>query len=375
MKTGFIKKKVMYDLLIIGGGISGMVAAITAKRRGKSVIVLEKNDKIGKKLLATGNGKCNMANVSDIEGKYNTDYVYPILRKYPLKKQLDFYKSIGLLTKEVEGRIYPYSEQASSVLNALREELYNLGVQIVVSSEIKTIHNGYEVLGYKAKNVLLATGSRASFGTESGYLYEKFGHRNSELRPALVPVITSVENLKGLRGVRVKAKVKLFIDNRYVAECYDEVIFKDNGVSGTAVFNLSQKIARSKGTQARFTIDLMPEYTFDECLKIINELGGIEGIFHKEIVNNVLRTAGKELGKIVEKIKCYPLENVRLGSVELAQVMSGGLNVNDFNQYTLESKLSKGLYASGEVLDVDGECGGYNIMWAVASGMAVGENV
>ena len=365
----------MYDLLIIGGGISAMVAAITAKRRGKSVIMLEKNDKIGKKLLATGNGKCNMANVSEIEGRYNTPFVYSILNKYPLEKQLDFYRSIGLLTKEVDGRIYPYSEQASSLLNALREELYRLGVEIVLGCEVKSIKEGFVVEGYKAKKILLATGSRATFGAESGYLYEKFGHLNSELLPALVPLLTSNENLKGLRGVRLKAKVKLFDNGRFIAECYDEVIFKDNGVSGTAIFNLSQILARKKGNNAKLTLDLMPDYTFDECIKIITQLGGIEWIFHKEIVNNIYRMAGKELNKIVEIIKSYPLEKVKLGSMDLAQVTSGGLNVKDFDENTLESKLKKGLYASGEVLDVDGECGGFNIMWAVASAMAVGENV
>ena len=365
----------MYDLLIIGGGISAMVAAIIAKRRGKSVIMLEKNEKIGKKLLATGNGKCNMANIMPVENKYNTDFVYPILKQYSLEKQLSFYASIGLLTKEVDSRYYPYSEQASSVLNALREELTKLGVEIVLNTEAKRIEKGFEVCGYRAKKVLLATGSRATFGADSGYLYEKFGHLNSALRPALVPMLTANDNLKGLRGVRLKARVKLFADNRFVGECYDEVIFKDNGVSGTAIFNLSQKLARINYKNARLTLDLMPEYTIDECRDVVRKLGGIEGIFHKEIVNNIRRTTGNDINKMVEKIKCYVLDNAKLGSVELAQVMSGGLAVKDFDILTLESKLCKGLYASGEVLDVDGECGGYNVMWAVASGMAVGENV
>ena len=365
----------MFDLLIIGGGISGMVAGITAKRRGKSVIILEKNEKIGKKLLATGNGKCNMANQLPLDDKYNTNFVLPVLERYGLTEQMDFYKSIGLLTKVVENRYYPYSEQASSVLNALRMELERLGVQIVVGEGVTAINSGYEVNGYKAKNVLLATGSNASFGTLSGYLYEKFGHRVSKLFPALVPLLTANENLKGLRGVRIKAKVKLFVENKWVGECYDEVIFKDNGVSGTAIFNLSQKLARLGGKSAKLVLDLMPEYNHDECKKVIETLGGIEGVFHKEIVNNVLKQAGKNPLRVVDVVKGYTLENVRLGSVDLAQVISGGLVVSDFNPQTLESKLASGLYASGEVLDVDGECGGFNIMWAVASGMAVGNNV
>ena len=363
----------MYDLLIIGGGISAMVTAIVAKRRGKSVIILEKNDKVGKKLLATGNGKCNMANTTKITGKYNTDFVYPILNKYNLKTQLDFYRSIGLLTKEVEGRIYPYSEQASTVLNALRGEMDRLKIEVVTGAEVKSIAKGYVVNGYKAKSILLATGSNATMGTYSGNLYSQFGHRNNDLRPALVPMLTCTENLKGLRGVRIKAGAKLFVREECIGETQDEIIFKDNGVSGSAIFTLSQKLARAKGKEAKIVLDLMPEYSLSECRALVKELGGIDGMFHKEIVNNLLRTSVK--GKVAESIKNYVLENVRLGSFDLAQVMSGGLITEQFDDKTLESRLQKGLYASGEVLDVDGECGGYNIMWAVASGMAVGENV
>ena len=363
----------MYDLLIIGGGISAMVTAIVARRRGKSVIILEKNEKVGKKLLATGNGKCNMANTDKITNKYNTEFVYPILKKYDLQKQIEFYNSIGLLTKEVDGRIYPYSEQASTVLNALRNEMDRLKVKIITGAEVKAIAKGYVVNDYKAKNILLATGSNATMGVYSGSLYSQFGHRNSDLKPALVPLLTATENLKGLRGVRIKAGVKLFVGEKLMGETQDEVIFKDNGVSGTAIFYLSQKLARAKAKAGRIIIDLMPEYSLGECRALIKELGGIEGVFHKEIVNNLLRLSKN--GDVAEHVKNYVLENVRLGSFDLAQVMSGGLITDQFDCQTLESKFQKGLYASGEVLDVDGECGGYNIMWAVASGMAVGENV
>lgn len=364
----------MYDLLIIGGGISGMVCAITSARRGKSVLILERAEKVGKKLLATGNGKCNMANTASIDGKYNTTFVNDILKKYNLDVQRKFFHSIGLLTKEVEGRIYPYSEQASSVLNALRKELDNLNVRVVVSESVSRIDSGFMVNGYKAKSVLLATGSKATFGESSGYLYERYGHQNTNLRPALVPMLTAPNNLKGLRGVRVKALVKLFADNKYIGECRDEVIFKDNGVSGTAIFNLSLMLARVPYKFAYLTLDLMPEYNYDEVKALIKKLGGVENLFHKELVNNILRK-GDDLDSIAKTIKNYQLDNARLGSMELAQICCGGLLTDDFDSNTLESKLQKGLYASGEVLDVDGECGGYNIMWAVASGMAVGENV
>ncbi len=349
-----------------------MVAAVTAARRGKTVLVLERGEKVGKKLLATGNGKCNMANVSSLDGKYNTNAVDGILKKYNLTKQIEFWNSVGVLTKEVDGRVYPYSEQASSVLNALRQEINSLNVKVECGTEVTEISKGYSVLGYKAKNVLIATGSSASFGKDSGFLLEKFGHLNTELKGVLVPMLTDTANLKGLRGVRVKAGVKLLVDGKEVASTRDEVIFKDNGVSGTAIFTLSSYLARAKGT-ASLVLDLMPEYSIEEVKAIIKKLGSVEHLFHKEIVSNVLRLA--KGGSVERVIKHYPISNARLGSRELAQVMSGGLELEDFDVVTLESKLSRGLYASGEVLNVDGECGGYNVMWAVASGMAVGENV
>ncbi len=372
-ESGFILRRNMYDLLIVGGGVSGMVAAITASRRDKSVLILERAEKVGKKLLATGNGKCNMANTACVANKYNNGFVYPILEKYDLDTQRAFFHSIGLLTKEVDGRIYPYSEQASSVLNALRKELDVLNVRVVVGEGVTKIDDGFVVNGYKAKAVLLATGSKATFGENSGYLYERFGHQSTVLRPALVPMLTAQNNLKGLRGVRLKACVKLFADGRYVGECRDEVIFKDNGVSGTAIFNLSLLLARQNAKYAYLSLDLMPEYGFDEVKSVVKELG-IDNLFHKEIVNNILRK-GDSIEEIARNVKNYQLDNARLGSMELAQITCGGLVTDAFDNNTLESKLHNGLYASGEVLDVDGECGGFNVMWAVASGMAVGENV
>lgn len=363
----------MYDLLVIGGGVSGMVASVIASRRGRSVLVLERAEKVGKKLLATGNGKCNLGNTGEIEGKYNSDFVYSVLQKYPLEKQLAFYNSIGVLTKEIEGRIFPYSEQASSVLNALRLAMTTYGVKVITSAEVKEINEGYEVCGYRAKNILLATGSKATFGAESGYLYEKFGHRNTPLKPSLVPMLTAQNNLKGLRGVRQKALVKLYVDDALKGECKEEVIFKDNGVSGTAIFNLSTILARSAGRYAYLSLDLMPEYSLNEVKEIVASMG-IEHLFHKEIVNNLLRK-GDSPSALANSIKNYLLENARLGSFDLAQVTSGGLDLSQFDGNTLQSKLRKGLFATGEVLNVDGECGGFNLMWAVASGMAVGENV
>ncbi len=349
-----------------------MVAAVTAARRGKTVLILERSEKVGKKLLATGNGKCNMANISTLEGKYNTSEVNGVLTKCNLVKQIEFWNSVGVLTKEVDGRIYPYSEQASSVLNALRRELDVLNVKVECGTEVTEIFKGYSVNGFKAKNVLLATGSSASFGKDSGFLFEKFEHLNTSLNGALVPMLTDTVNLKGLRGVRVKAGVKLLVDGKEVASTQNEIIFKDNGVSGTAIFTLSSHLARSKG-KASLVLDLMPEYSLEEVRALIKKLGTVEHLFHKELVNNIIRLAKD--GCLEKTIKHYPISNVRLGSKELAQVMSGGLELRDFNLTTLESKLSKGLYASGEVLNVDGECGGYNVMWAVASGMTVGENV
>lgn len=368
----------MYDVIIIGGGAGGMVAAIKCAERGKKVLLLEKNDKLGKKLLATGNGHCNMGNVLPVCGKYNTDFVESVLSVYDIRAQREWFASLGLLTKVDENRVYPYSMQAATVSNILREALDKYGVEIRLSERVTRIERGFVVNGkYRAPKVILATGGIAVTGEDGNALVAHFGHVSEPEYPALVPLITDSEPIKGLRGVRAEVGMELnVLATGVTARDVGEVIFKDNGISGTAVFALSSVLARAGGGKAYVVIDFMPEYTEAEVADIVKRYGGIGGLFHKEISKNIMRHAdGSDCGAVAHAIKNYRIDAVKLGSYELAQVSVGGLRTSDFDPQTLESKLVRGLYAIGEALDVDGECGGFNLMWAFGSAMAVGDNV
>lgn len=365
----------IYDLITVGGGVSGMVASICASRRGKKVLILEKGERVGRKLLATGNGKCNLANVAPAEGKYNSDFPKSALKEYPLEAQLDFWRGIGLVTREVDGRIYPYSEQAAGVLNALRAALADCGAETLVSTGAERIEGRYLVNGaYRSRELLLATGSNASFGYESLGLLAPYGHRSTRRIPALAPLMTDKRKLKGLKGIRARVSAELVSNGNTVAKASDEILFKDNGVSGTAAFALSGALARNSftGGEACVVIDFAPDFSEDELLALFARGIAPEGMFHKEIAAAIRRAAEAEGVSLARAAKRYTLDGVRPGPAELAQVMCGGLRTEDFCPDTLESRLSPGLYAAGEALDVDGDCGGFNIMWAVASGMAVG---
>lgn len=380
----------LYDVIVIGGGAAGMTAAITAAKRGLKTAILEANDRLGKKLLATGNGRCNLAGSLPLINQYNTDKVTSVFDKTGLFDVLSFFQQIGVLTKAEETRYYPYSEQASSVLNALRiaPERYEVGVftsrkaQSIEGKGPFTVKAG-EV--FSARNVILATGSAAGFGENSHSLYAPYGHRTTALNPSLVPLLTETEYLKGLKGVRVSAKVILERDGVTVRESTGEIIFKDNGLSGSAVFSLSTALARDRsGRQYTAVIDLMPEYTLQEAAYLLSAAikngQGLQGVFHKEIINNMERRLQMSVNSVKAEtlaalVKRYTVKIKALSSFSLAQVTSGGLENSGFDFSTMESIKQKNLYAVGEALDVDGECGGYNLLWAWASGITAGESV
>ncbi|MFA5449881.1 MAG: aminoacetone oxidase family FAD-binding enzyme [Clostridia bacterium] len=375
-----------YDALIIGGGAAGITAAIVAARKGVSVAILEKEDRIGKKLLATGNGKCNLAGSLPLDLQYNTSLVGEVFNRYGLGEILKFLRSTGLMIKEVEGRFYPYSELSANVLNSIRAELEKLAVPVFCGVEVTNIIKTSDCFiarsgkDFKGKNIILATGSRAGFGTESLHLFAPFNHRITLLNPSLVPFITDTAHIKGLKGVRLKASVSLVVDGKVLRQVNDEIIFKDNGLSGSAIFALSSALARNKqGALTEVVIDFLPEFSLGELEKELNARRlaghGLKGVFHKEIINNLHKRlpeggGAKEAAKL---LKDYRIKVKGLSSFSLAQVVSGGLDNRDFDFISMESCLQKGLFAAGEALDVDGECGGYNLMWAWASGMCAAE--
>lgn len=362
------------------------------------VAILESNDRVGKKLLATGNGKCNLTNLDMNIVHYNKPgAVEDILDRFGATDTISAFERMGLITKVVDKRVYPYSECASTVLDVLRKAIDRSGAQIFTShfvNFIESFNDAFNVSGiikrddkqnesfkFSADNIVLATGSPATFGRDSTSLYTSLGHTVRPMTPSLVPIKTEKEPIRGLQGVRVKAGVR--IGYRYEV---GEVLFKDFGLSGIAVFNLSGEIARGRAHAGDIiSIDFMPEYSRAEVEDILRrrDRGGsvgelLIGTFHSRVQERIIDMAGcgaddkaaPGIGAIAGAIKNFKLTIEGLGDASLAQVMSGGLNPREFDENLMSLK-AKGAYAIGEALDIDGDSGGYNLQWAFASAKAV----
>lgn len=409
------------NILIIGAGASGITAAISAARRinqnGKDqkVTLIEKNDKVGKKILVTGNGKCNLSNKNISINSYNksANIIEPLLNEYNSDFVRIFLKKIGLLTKaDSAGRIYPYTGQGSSVLDALRAELIRCKVETFKSIDIISVSKKKDKFivtandfNFIADKVIVSVGGLASPGkvfAENMYLaVKKFGHTFIEPIPALAPVKTSSGFEKSLKGIRWNAKITLLQGENELKEEFGEVQFAEYGLSGICVFQLSGLVGKlkkeNKNTDLKISIDLMPEYSFAEILNILKN----RVKYHKDealstlfvgILNNKLGQAvlkqckglnlsiklskltDDRLSNIVRAVKGLKFKVDGVQTFKYAQVMSGGFSLDEFNLRTMESLRIKGLYLTGEMLDVDGLCGGFNLHWAWISGYIAGEN-
>lgn len=362
----------MYDVVIIGGGASGLAAGITAKSNGKKILILESYDRVGKKLLATGNGKCNLANISISKDNYNNPYVANFIDKQD--KFYTFLEKIGLKTKQVEDRIYPYSESATTVLNLLRDKF--LENEIITNCKVESIKKQGDMFiindTFLSKNVILASGSNASFGQNSHNLVESFGHKITMLNPSIVPLITDTTYIKKLTNLRAKVAVSLIKDNKIVTTQNGEILFKDNGISGICVFMLSSYLARNQGNY-KVSVDFAPDINESTLGEFLKE-NSIFGLLHRSLAESIINQAKAYNLKLSTSIKSFIIDNVHLSSIKYAQVTNGGLCTDDFDN-SLQSKLVKNFYACGEVLNVDGDCGGYNLFWAFVSGIVAGENI
>lgn len=397
------------EIAVIGGGAAGLFAAIHAAQANKAVKVkiYDRMDRIGKKILATGNGRCNFTNanilIENYHGKDN-DFAQYALKKFDNKKTIDFFSKIGILSKEGKnGKIYPYSMQASSVLDALRNEVSRLNIEIITESEIKEIlkRNGQFKIKtrnklYNVSAVIMATGGKASpnLGSNgSGYkIMEKLGHKITTLSPALVQIKTSLDAVKGLNGIKINAKASLYKGKKYISSEIGEILFTNYGLSGPPIFQLSA-LAQSNGMS--ILIDLMPEYNFEKIYKMLLERKKLlshllsdsffNGMINKKIGMMILKKSGvcklsipvceisdETLKKACKNIKSFSFEIKGLNGFENAQVTAGGLETNMFDYKTMESKIIKGLYAAGEIFDIYGDCGGFNLQWAWSSGYIAG---
>ena len=397
---------------IVGGGAAGLFAAVTAAKEGARVTVLEKGDRVGRKLLATGNGRCNLTNLEASAADYHTDCpdaVRRVLSQLPPGRTVERFEQMGLLCRqEEEGRVYPYCAQAAAVLDRLRFACARLGVETVEGFGVKALkkEKGRFLLSdqtgrpFRADRVIVAAGGAAApplGGTADGCrLLEGMGHTIAPLTPALVPVKTAALKVRPLKGVRVKAAVCLLTDGKPTAWERGEVQFTEQGLSGIAVMQLSGSIAAD--TKGRHTyllsLDLMPEFTCKEIAGLLKRRLSSAG--QEPLSDFMTGLLPKRVGQAVAKECCGPLSQTagslpaevwdRLAgtlkdwrfevtgtlSWQQAQVTAGGARLGEFNPDTLESKKTPGLWAAGEVLHVNGPCGGYNLQWAWASGFVAG---
>lgn len=399
-------------VLIVGAGASGMTAAIHAAREGVKVTLLEQKERPGKKLLSTGNGRCNLTNRDQKDEYYRCSQAgFPAsaLGRFSAEDTLEFFGRLGIVPKDRNGYIYPNSDQASSVLDALVQELEHLGVRTVCRCPVtKAAKEGETFIlsssqgRFRGDALILAAGSRAAPATGSdgsGYrLAQGFGHRLVTPLPALVQLRCREKHYKRLAGVRSEAGVRLFADGKLLAEDRGELQLTDYGISGIPVFQVSRyasmALHRKQDVTAR--INFLPnmdqrqaEKLMDQrrrdlgdrtCIQWMNGLLNsklsavllfLAGIQEKQPVKSVSRSQWNRLRELMTD---YETGIAAANPFENAQVCCGGVDTRQVKEETLESLLVEGLYFCGELLDVDGICGGYNLQWAWSSGAAAGRS-
>ena len=450
-----------YDVIIIGAGASGLTAAIAAARQGSSVLVIEQKDKAGKKILATGNGKCNFTNKFQTPECYRSDdsaFAMKVLSHFDVTKTLSFFEELGIYPKERDGYYYPNSEQAASVVSVLLMECQRLKVQIHYNETVVNIdrpnftvvtevnlsladkgkatnstqkgnadktQKGKQANGLKpaelknnsgkqlaispeeilrktyiSKNLILATGGCASpnLGSDGkGYDFAKaFGHTIIQPLPALVQLKSPDKYCKTVSGVRLNAHVEVYSNKRLLAKEYGEILFSEHGISGIPILQLSRFVAKTLnlGEAVQLRLDFLSGMTKSELKELFirrihqNPAKSTEemmiGLLNHKLSYVIINEAGidpykkanilseQELNKIISNIKEFSMRIQATNSFENAQVCAGGVSTKEICEDTMESKLVKGLYPVGELVDVDGTCGGYNLQWAWSSGYLAG---
>ncbi len=388
----------IYNVAIIGAGASGLTAAIAAAQKTNNVVLLEKQQRVGKKILLTGNGRCNLTNteISPENYHFGDDLLFDIMKDFDA---CEFFKSLGVMCKsDTQGRVYPHSNTAASVLDALRIKCAECGVEEIcdfLASDIKKEKNCYVIKSengeIKSKAVVISTGGYQSDGS-AHKIAKALGHKVLQLCPVLCPVETSEAVIKSLKGLRVGARATLLCNGKAVkAEC-GEVQFAQDALSGICVFNLS-RLMKNNNDSYEISLDIAQEYSKKELVDILHNIRNqrknalcedfLSGLFAKRIGQCLLKDITKakackditdaELEKIACKIKDWRFAVKKPKSFKGAQVTCGGVDCNQVKN-TLESKLAHNVYFCGEVLDVDGDCGGYNLNWAWASGYCAGKN-
>ena len=394
---------------IIGGGASGMAAALAAaEKENVQVILMERQARVGRKLSATGNGRCNLTNLHALERGYHGEdaaFSQYALSQFGPEKTLEWFKGMGLFTvAEDSGRVYPYSDQANSVVDVLRFALEKPNIQQKMDFEVEKVkktESGFRVESKEetvyCDKLIVACGGLAGTklgGTMSGYkLLRSFGHKCTKLRPTLVQLKSSWNGVVALKGVRANCHAAILKDGALFSESTGELQFTEYGLSGPVMFEISRDVCQGKGDwccRLDFLPDIEEAVLLQELLRRrttnlpVSEL--LTGIIHNRLGRVVTQTVGisgyvpvaqleeQELAEVARAVKCFDVTLTEPMGMDSAQVTAGGIVTSEFEETTMESRLVPGLYACGEVLDVDGDCGGYNLQWAWSSGYLAGSH-
>ena len=394
-------------ITIIGGGASGMAAALAAAENPASqVILVERQGRLGRKLQATGNGRCNLSNLHASQGGYHGDdasFSEYAISRFPPEAALSWFRSMGLFTvAEGSGRVYPYSDQANSVVDVLRFALEKPNIKVKCGVEIEKVKKTPSVFRLEGggealdcDRLIIACGGLAGTklgGTMSGYkLLRSLGHHCTRLRPALVQLKSSWGGVIGLKGVRANCHAAILRDGSLFSQSTGELQFTEYGLSGPVIFEVSRDVCQQKGNWS-CRLDFLPGVPEEELLAELKRRRNtalpaselLTGILHNRLGRVLTQAAGISAGRaiaelsdgalrdVVRAVKAFDVPLTETLGMDSAQVTAGGIETSEFDETTMESRLVRGLYACGEVLDVDGDCGGYNLQWAWSSGRLAG---
>ena len=398
------------EWIIIGGGAAGASAAITLARAGKSVTLLEQNSRIGKKISVSGNGKCNVGN-RNIDSSHfhsqNRNFVDKILNGCGADKVIKFFHSTGLhIVEKDDGKLFPLSMQANSVIDLLEYAIQEADAKIITECKVTNIEykDGSFVLqtslGEKSStHLMIASGSVAApalGGSDSGYLFAtKMGHTLIPRRPVLVPLCSDESWIKRCSGVKIKGSAKLYANGEYITERNGDLLFTDYGISGLAILDISAEVSARLANYdyCELSLDLMPDYSKEALTNLLSNMINkksdkslslwLEGIIHKKLIPIIIEHAKtkanseasldrKEINRLVHTIKNLRLHISDTRGFKYAEAVAGGVNAAEIDPHSLESKLIPNLYFGGEVIDVNGDRGGFNFHFAWVCGMRVG---
>ncbi len=403
---------------IIGGGAAGMMAAIVAARNGAEVCIYEKSNRLGKKILATGNGRCNYTNVNTSVNDYhgnNLSFIEEVINSFDINSTLDFFEGLGIYPRiEENGKVYPYSLQASSVLDNLRYELSRYNIKEITEHKVKSLRKnkaGFDIITdngiFSTDKVIISTGGKAGlqYGcTGDGYeLAKGLGHKIIRQFPALVQLKLDADYLKKISGVKFDGAASCFSDSDLIRREDGEILFTDYGISGPPILQISREAINLiyDKKKAYVIVDMFPEFNKNELFEILSKRfakqkdktleESFNGLINKKLIPVILSLANikiddklagaqdkcnklnkKNIYSIINVLKEWKIEVVGHNDWQQAQTTAGGVCVDEIDSKTMESKKEKGLYFAGEVLDVDGDCGGFNLQWAWSSGYLAG---